>query len=140
MWWKYCIFPHKTQWSATNYFIQSLNFWSPTQLFFPSWNIGFIIPLVYITYLVLQFWRWIGHVTVRRFRFESLGVPSVKSPAKTSTLANRFFLKKILNMSSVISSVYTDRSIPSVYTDWITNEIVAIGNYRRNLPTELFHR
>jgi len=62
-----------------------------TTFFFPSWNIGSIIPLVSITYLALQFWWWIGHVTVRRSRFESLGVPSVKSPAKTSTLANRFF-------------------------------------------------
>jgi len=28
-------------------------FWSPTQLFFPSWNICSIIPLVSITYLAL---------------------------------------------------------------------------------------
>jgi len=28
-------------------------FWSPTQLFFLSWNIGSIIPLVSITYLAL---------------------------------------------------------------------------------------
>ena len=51
MWGKHCIFPYKTLWIATNHFVQSLSFWSPTQL--PSWNIGSIIPLVSITYLVL---------------------------------------------------------------------------------------
>jgi hypothetical protein len=30
-------------------------FWSPTQLFFPLWNISSIIPLVSITYLVLVY-------------------------------------------------------------------------------------
>ena len=53
MWWKHCIFSHKTLWIATNYFVQSLSFLSPTQHFFPSWNIGSIILLVSITYLAL---------------------------------------------------------------------------------------
>ena len=53
MWWKHCIFYHKTLWIATNRFVQSLSFWSPTQKIFLSWNIGSIIPLVFITYLAL---------------------------------------------------------------------------------------
>jgi hypothetical protein len=50
---KHYIFPHKTLWIATNHFLQSLSFWSPTQFLFPLWNIGSIIPLIFIIYLAL---------------------------------------------------------------------------------------
>jgi hypothetical protein len=51
-------------------------------------------------------------------------IPSVKLLAETSTSTNRFFL--ILNIPSVI---------PSVYTDWITDGKDFVGNYDRKLPT-----
>jgi hypothetical protein len=53
MWRKHCIFPPKTLWIATNHFVQSLSFDHQHNFFFPSWNIGFIIPLVSITYVAL---------------------------------------------------------------------------------------
>jgi len=52
MWRKHCIFPSKTLWIATNHFVQSLSF-DHQHNFFPSWNIGSIIPLISITYLML---------------------------------------------------------------------------------------
>jgi hypothetical protein len=53
MWRKHFIFPPKTLWIATNYFVQSLSFDHQHNFFFPSWNVGFIIPLISITYLEL---------------------------------------------------------------------------------------
>ena len=86
-----------------------------------------------------QFWRWIDHVIVRRSRFESLGNSIGKIACKKFHVSEPFFFF-ILNIPSVISSVYTDRSISLVYTDWITDGTVSVGNYHRNLPTELFCR
>lgn len=43
-----------------------------------------------------------------------------------------------MNIPSVIPSVYTDRSISLVYTNWIMDEIVFIANYQCKLPTKLF--
>ena len=54
-------------------------------------------------------------------------IPSIKSPAKTSTSTNRLFF--IMNIPSVILLLYFDRSIPSIYTNRITNIIVFVGNY-----------
>ena len=57
-------------------------------------------------------------------------ISSVKSLAKTSTSSTYFFFK-ILNILSVILSVYTDR---------ITEGFTFVGNYHRKLPTEKFCR
>jgi len=86
-----------------------------------------------------QFWRWIGHVIVRRSRFESLGDSVNKITCKKLHVSDPYFFKN-LNISSVISSVYNDRCIPSVDTDQITDGIVSVGNYHRKLPIELFRR
>jgi len=86
-----------------------------------------------------QFLRWIGHVIVRRSRFESLGDSVDKITCKKLHVNDpSLFLN--LNISSVISSVYTDQCIPSVDTDQITDGIVFVGNYHRKLPIELFRR
>jgi hypothetical protein len=62
-------------------------------------------------------------------------ISSVKSPVKTSTSANQLFFL-ILNIPSVISSIYTDRSILSVYpTELYTEKISSVimtANYRQN--------
>jgi hypothetical protein len=68
MWQKHCIFPPKTLWIATNHFCSVSKFWSPIQLFFSSWNIGSIIPLVSITYLVLVY----NYNTIKYICFISL--------------------------------------------------------------------
>jgi hypothetical protein len=74
-----------------------------------------------------QFRWWIGHITAWRSWFESLGDSVGKLSTKTSTSANRlFFFIIFLNMSSVI---------PSVYTDWLTDGIVVVNKYHRNVPT-----
>jgi hypothetical protein len=86
-----------------------------------------------------QFLRWIGHVIVRRSRFESLDDSIDKITCKKLHVNDpSLFLN--LNISSVISSVYTDQCIPSVDTDQITDGIVFVGNYHRKLPIELFRR
>ena len=54
-------------------------------------------------------------------------------PQKVPRQRTAFF--KILNIPFVITLVYTDRSIPSVYTNWITDRIVSVGNYHCNKPT-----
>jgi len=55
-----------------------------------------------------QFWRWIGHITIRSSRFESLGDFVGKIARKNFHVSEPpFFL--ILNIPSVILSVYTDR-------------------------------
>jgi hypothetical protein len=64
-------------------------------------------------------------------------IPSVKIPPITSTSANHLFFL-ILNISSVISSVYTDGCWPSVVTDKITDGVKSVGNGDPKLSTELF--
>jgi hypothetical protein len=49
-----------------------------------------------------------------------------------------FFL--ILNIPSVMSSVYTDEIWPSVSTDEITDEVNSVGNGDLKLLTELFRQ
>jgi hypothetical protein len=63
-----------------------------------------------------------------------------KSPivARIFRWAELFFF--ILNILSVISSVYTDIILRSVYTDGITNEKDFVGNYNYKLLIELFFR
>jgi hypothetical protein len=80
--------------------------------------------------------RWIGHVTVRSCRFESLGDSvgknhSQKPPRKRTTL---FF--KILNIPSAIPSVTTDWIWPSVSTDSLTDGLNSVGNCDLKLPTK----
>ena len=54
--------------------------------------------------------------------------------------ANGLFFK-ILNIPSVISSVYTDGFWPSVSTDEITDGLNSVGNGDLKLPTaELFRQ
>jgi len=110
-----------------------------------------VIPLLFSGFPVV-IWSW---------RFESLGesvgisigesatspyganvlhpsvIPSVKIPPITSTSANHLFFL-ILNISSVISSVYTDGCWPSVVTDKITDGVKSVGNGDPKLSTELF--
>jgi len=124
--------------------------------------------------MVLLFWirrrvcrhfhRWISHVTIRSWRFESLGesvgisigesitspyeadvlnpsvIPSVKNNPSNLHVSEPPFFFLILNISSVISSVYTDRCWSSVVTDEITDGVKSVGNGDPKLPTELFHR
>jgi hypothetical protein len=105
MWWKHCIFPHKTLWIATNHFVQSLSFLSSTQLFFPSWNIGFIILLVSISYLVLihnyNNIKYICFISPR----QRAGMPSrilYKRPNSQPTWVPKFQYKNwISNLSSL---------------------------------------
>jgi hypothetical protein len=107
-----------------------------------------------------QFHQWIGRVTIRDWRFESLGEsvgisigesvtspygadvlnPSVKNTPNNLHVSEPLFFKKILNIPSVISSVYTDGWWPSVVTDEITDGVKSVGNGDPKLPTELFHR
>jgi hypothetical protein len=65
--------------------------------------------------------RWIGHVTVRSCRFESLGDSVGKNHPQNPPRQRTTFFFLILNISSIIPSVYTDRMFPSVYTDRITD-------------------
>ena len=58
-----------------------------------------------------------------------------KSPAKISTLVNRFFFFLILNFPSVIQSVATDRICPSVVTDEIIDGKSFVGKFDSKLLT-----
>jgi len=58
---------------------------------------------------------------------------------QTSTSANRLFFL-ILNISSVILSVNTDRMCLLVYTGGMTDEKIFVGNCDLKLPTEVFRR
>jgi len=56
-------------------------------------------------------------------------ISSIKSSAKTFTSSNCFFL-----------ILYNPSVIQSVYTDWIENGIVFVGNDYCNLLTKLFYK
>jgi hypothetical protein len=72
-----------------------------------------------------QFWWWIGHVIVRRSRFESLSNSFSKIARKNFHVSEPLFFL-ILNILSIISSIYTNR---------ITNRILSVDNYHCNLST-----
>jgi hypothetical protein len=65
-------------------------------------------------------------------------IPSVKNTRNNLHISEPPFFFLILNIPSVISSVYTDGFWPSVSTDEITNRVNVVGNGDLKLPTELF--
>ena len=86
-----------------------------------------------------HFKRWIDHVTVRSWRFESLDDSVGKITHKNLHVSEPpFFL--ILNISSVISLVNTDQMCPSVNTGRMTDGKNSIGNCVLKLPTEVCRR